>query len=116
MDSILAHVRGRDDDDAEDRGEYGDHLPLYRQAQIYAREGVDLDRSTLADWVGASSALLTPLLDALAKDLSVPYEGGVVTEVLKDASLKSDPIHPNARGYRVIAERVAERLKKAGAI
>ncbi len=31
---------------------YTDHLPLYRQAQIYARQGVDLDRSTLADWVG----------------------------------------------------------------
>src|SRR5205807_2194636 len=54
--------------------------------------------------------------NALAKDLSIPYEGGVITEVLKDTSLKSDPIHPNARGYRVIAERVAERLKKAGAI
>jgi transposase len=37
---------------------YADHLPLYRQAQIYARQGLDLDRSTLADWVGhaASSA------------------------------------------------------------
>ena len=44
---------------------YCDHLPLYRQSQIYAREGVDLDRSTLADWVGHSSALLRPLLDAL---------------------------------------------------
>lgn len=31
---------------------YADHLPLYRQAQIYSRQGVDLDRSTLADWVG----------------------------------------------------------------
>ncbi len=34
---------------------YADHLPLYRQSDIYAREGVDLDRSTLADWVGAAS-------------------------------------------------------------
>src|SRR5947208_8647561 len=50
-----------------------DHLPLYRQAQIYAREGVDLDRSTLADWVGASSALLAPLLDALAKHVLSAY-------------------------------------------
>ena len=46
---------------------YCDHLPLYRQAQIYAREGVDLDRSTLADWVGSLSALLAPLVDALAE-------------------------------------------------
>jgi len=30
---------------------YADHLPLYRQSEIYAREGVELDRSTLADWV-----------------------------------------------------------------
>jgi transposase len=44
---------------------YCDHLPLNRQSQIYAREGIDLDRSTLADWVGQSSALLRPLVDAL---------------------------------------------------
>jgi transposase len=46
---------------------YGDHLPLYRQSQIYAREGVDLDRSTLAGWVGAASELLTPLVDEIKK-------------------------------------------------
>ena len=44
---------------------YCDHLPLHRQTQIYAREGVELDRSTLADWVGQSSALLRPLVEAL---------------------------------------------------
>jgi transposase len=42
-----------------------DHLPLYRQSEIYAREGVDLERSTLADWVGQSSQLLRPLINAL---------------------------------------------------
>lgn len=42
---------------------YADHLPLYRQAEIYAREGVDLDRSTMADWVGQVSWLLQPLVD-----------------------------------------------------
>jgi transposase len=46
---------------------YADHLPLYRQSAIYAREGVDLDRSTLADWVGQSSSLLRPLGEALAR-------------------------------------------------
>jgi transposase len=40
---------------------YADHCPLYRQAQIYTRQGVDLDRSTLADWVGRAAALLAPL-------------------------------------------------------
>lgn len=44
---------------------YADHQPLYRQSEIYAREGVDLDRSTLAGWVGASSDLLAPLVDAV---------------------------------------------------
>jgi transposase len=44
---------------------YADHLPLYRQSQIYAREKIDLDRSTLADWVGKSAMLLEPLADAI---------------------------------------------------
>lgn len=46
---------------------YADHLPLYRQSEIYAREGVDLERSTLADWVGATSALLDPLVEVLRR-------------------------------------------------
>jgi len=46
---------------------YCDHLPLYRQSQIYAREGIDLDRSTLADWVGGASALLEPLVRAIGR-------------------------------------------------
>ena len=44
---------------------YADHQPLYRQTEIYAREGVELERSTLADWVGATSELLAPLNDTL---------------------------------------------------
>ena len=46
---------------------YADHLPLYRQSGIYARERIDLDRSTLADWVGKSTALLEPLADAIGR-------------------------------------------------
>jgi transposase len=46
---------------------YADHLPLYRQAEIFAREGIDLDRSTLADWVGVASGLLAPLGEAVAR-------------------------------------------------
>ena len=46
---------------------YCDHLPLYRQSAIYAREGVELERSTLADWVGQCNALLRPLVQALRK-------------------------------------------------
>jgi len=52
----------------------------------------------------------------IAKEFAVPYEDAAIAQVLKDASLKSDPIHPNAQGYGVIAERIAERLRKSGAI
>lgn len=55
---LLAHVLA---------AKYADHLPLYRQSEIYAREGVELERSTLADWVGQSAALLRPLIDALGR-------------------------------------------------
>ena len=48
---------------------YADHLPLYRQAQIYSRQGIDLDRSTLADWVGRAGFELRPLHAALLADL-----------------------------------------------
>jgi transposase len=46
---------------------YCDHLPLYRQSQIYAREGVELPRSTLADWVREGSELLAPLIEAIRR-------------------------------------------------
>src|SRR5829696_5131278 len=44
---------------------FADHLPLYRQAQIYGRQGVKLDRSTLADWVGRAAFLLRPIWERL---------------------------------------------------
>ena len=44
---------------------YGDHVPLSRQAEIFAREGLELDRTLLAQWVGNVTALLIPLTDAL---------------------------------------------------
>jgi transposase len=55
---LLAHIL---------TSKYADHLPLYRQAQIYAREGVELERSTMAEWVGGCSRLLDPLTEALAR-------------------------------------------------
>lgn len=48
---------------------YADHLPLYRQAQIYARQGIQLDRSTLADWVGRAAWYLGPLRDHILERL-----------------------------------------------
>jgi transposase len=44
---------------------YGLHLPLNRQSDVYEREGIDLDVSTLADWVGAAAATLMPLVDVI---------------------------------------------------
>jgi len=46
---------------------FADHLPLYRQSEIFGREGIDLDRSTLAGWVGAASELVAPLVDQIRK-------------------------------------------------
>lgn len=48
---------------------YADHVPLYRQAQIYARLGLLLDRSTLADWVGRAAWYLRPLRDRILEEL-----------------------------------------------
>jgi transposase len=46
---------------------YADHLPLYRQSEIYQREGIELDRSTLAGWVGGAAAALDPLVEQLRR-------------------------------------------------
>jgi len=46
---------------------YADHLPLYRQSRIYAREGIDIERSTMAGWIGQSAALLEPLAEAIRR-------------------------------------------------
>jgi transposase len=48
-------------------GKFADHLPLYRQSVIYARDGVELPRSLLADWVGACGDLLAPLVEAVGR-------------------------------------------------
>ena len=55
---LLAHIL---------TAKYCDHQPLYRQSQIYARDGIDLDRSTLAGMVGRCGALVTPLAAAIGK-------------------------------------------------
>jgi transposase len=50
---------------------FADHLPLYRQSENYARQGVEIERSTLAGWVGGASDLLAPLIDAIQKHVLV---------------------------------------------
>ncbi|MCP1559087.1 UNVERIFIED_ORG: transposase [Methylobacterium sp. SuP10 SLI 274] len=48
---------------------FDDHLPLYRQTEIYARDGMDLATSTLSGWLGANAATLTPLVDLLRREV-----------------------------------------------
>ena len=57
-----------------------------------------------------------PAYETLAQDFGIPLEGEAMTQVLGDRRLKSDEIHPNAEGYRRIAEAVAQLLHRAGAI
>ncbi|KUT77659.1 transposase, partial [Escherichia coli] len=60
---LLAHVV---------TGKYADHLPLYRQSEIYRRQGVELSRATLGRWTGAVAELLEPLYDVLRQYVLMP--------------------------------------------
>jgi transposase len=71
-------------------GKYADSLPLYRQCQIYAREGVMLERSTLTDWVGQAARLLTPLAQAIARHV-----------------LRADKIHGDDTPIRVLGGKAS---------
>lgn len=57
-----------------------------------------------------------PYYRKLADEFKLPYEGDVFNKVLKNPRLKSDPIHANAEGYRMVAERLAQLLKQTGAV
>ena len=75
---------------------YDDHLPLYRQAEIFARDGVSLETSTLSGWVGATAAALKPLIDALAAD------------ALAADVLASDTLHVDDTPVPVLAPRTGK--------
>ena len=93
-----------------------------RQAATNVREMVRLAKLRNVDVVliGAPEPGFTvtapEFYAEIAQEFRIPYEGGVVSEVLRKADLKSDPIHPNAKGYRLLAERFAQLLTKSGAI
>lgn len=78
---------------------YCDHLPLYRQSGIYVREGVGLERSTLADWVGGTSALLAPLVEALRR------------HVMAATKLHADDTPPAAVWFAYTPDRKGEHPK-----
>ena len=50
-------------------GKFGDYLPFYRQADIYRRQGIELDRTMLAEWSGRAAQLLAPVIDAMMAEL-----------------------------------------------
>jgi lysophospholipase L1-like esterase len=93
-----------------------------RQAATNVREMVRLAKLRNVDVVliGAPEPGFTvtapEFYAEIAQEFRIPYEGGVVSEVLRKADLKSDPIHPNAKGYRIVAERLTELLRRSGAI
>jgi transposase len=108
---------------------YCDHLPLYRQAEIYARDGVDLDRALLADWVGKAAWLVRPLADRIAAhvmagsvihadDTPVPVlapgngktKTGRLWVYLRDERPHSGPAPP-AVVYRYTPDRKGERCR-----
>lgn len=57
-----------------------------------------------------------PFYEAIGRELGIPVEADILPDVLGDRSLKSDLVHPNAKGYAEIAEAVAKLLRKAGAV
>jgi acyl-CoA thioesterase I len=94
----------------------------YPQAEANVRAMVKIARSRGVEvlLIGTPEPGLRPappaFYAAIAREFQLPYEDTAMAEVLRDNALKSDPVHPNARGYRLIAERLAERLKQSGAI
>lgn len=118
--SVIAHVV---------MSKYADHLPLYRQAEIYARDGLDLDRSLLAEWVGKAAWLLRPLAERIgehvmagrvihADDTPVPVlapghgktRTGRLWIYLRDERPHAGPAPP-AVLYRYTPDRKGERCR-----
>jgi len=98
---------------------YGDHLPLYRQETIFARAGVEIPRSTLADWVGRCGVALQPLVDALRERLHqqavIHADETPVAQHLRGH--QHGPAHVAARSQHYIRpplHKACRRLKGAG--
>lgn len=68
-DEILASVKRFCQKTQQTLAKFADHLPLYRQSQILARSGIDLQRSTLVDWAGTAAFHLAPVVDQFAEHL-----------------------------------------------
>ena len=80
-------------------GKYDDHLPLYRQGEILARQGADIPRSTLIDWCGQAVAVLRPLVERIRADV-----------------MRSDRLHADDTPVRVLDATVRQTRGKARAV
>lgn len=78
---------------------YDDHLPLYRQGEILARQGADIPRSTLIDWCGQAVAVLRPLIERIRADV-----------------MRSDRLHADDTPVRVLDATVRQTRGKAKAV
>ena len=90
------------------------------QANLRAMVQLARDRGVQVVLIGVPEPAVfggtAPLYRHLAAELRVPLEEETITDVLRDNALKSDPIHPNAEGYRRIAQALAALLRDAGAL
>lgn len=89
-------------------------------ANVRAMVKLARDRGVAVVLVGVPKLGLTaspaPFYSDIAQEFRIPYEGGVLKSVLTDNELKSDWVHPNAKGYARIAQSLADLLKRAKAI
>jgi acyl-CoA thioesterase I len=94
--------------------------PLDTEANLRAMVRLARDRGIQVVLIGVPEPALfggtAGFYGKLARDMDLPLENQVMHEVLFDNALKSDPIHPNAKGYRRLAEAIAELLRRAGAV
>ena len=88
--------------------------PLRSMIAAARSRGVDVVLIAVPEpglWLGPSD-----FYEALGTEFGVPVERKALSDILSDSSLKSDAIHPNAAGYRKLAEAIARLLRRAGAV
>ena len=88
---------------------YALHLPLNRQSAAYAREGIDLDVSTLADWVGAAAATLMPLVEAIRQHVFAA-EGPTLGALARNIGFAGLTLH--VEGIELLLQPLLGRLAR----